>query len=188
MGTGPDCRAGDERDERRDDGAGMVWGDRRYGERSVDSRSMAVMLWRAVRRRCPRCGSRRVFRRWFVLRPTCPGCGLRFRREQGFGLGGVTFTIVATCLTFGVVLLVVATATAPDIPVGALLVVCSAIALVQPVLTYPSWTMVWAAIDLGMRPLGFAELAQADIELIAGEPGEAATDDPGEGGDDRRAG
>ncbi len=151
-------------------------GRRRYGEVPPDRRTLAAMLWRGARRRCPRCGTRGVFDRWFVLRPTCPGCGLRFRREQGFGLGGTTFTVVFTCLTFGTLLLGVAAATAPEVPVLALLVACSVIAVLEPLATYPSWTLIWAAIDLAMRPLGFAELAAADIELLTGR---ADPDEPG---------
>ncbi|MBK9180170.1 MAG: DUF983 domain-containing protein [Acidimicrobiales bacterium] len=155
---------------------------RRYGEAPPDRRILVAMLWRGARRRCPRCGRRGLFERWLVLRPTCPGCGLRFRREQGFGLGGVTFTIVFTCLTFGALLLAVAAATAPEVPVVPLLAVCSVIAVVEPLVTYPSWTLVWAAVDLAMRPLGFEELAAADIELLTGEAETGRPGEPGAGG------
>ena len=42
-----------------------------------------TILWNGVRRRCPRCGDGRLFRRWLKLRETCPKCGLRYLLNQG---------------------------------------------------------------------------------------------------------
>ena len=57
---------------------------------------LATLLWRGVRRRCPRCGGRRALESWFRLAERCPDCGYRFVREDGFWLG-------AYVINFGVV-------------------------------------------------------------------------------------
>lgn len=41
------------------------------------------MVWRGLRRRCPRCGEGPLFERWFTLHPRCPACGLVFEKRPG---------------------------------------------------------------------------------------------------------
>ena len=43
----------------------------------------STILLNGVRRRCPRCGGGRLFRRWLKLREVCPNCGLRYLLNQG---------------------------------------------------------------------------------------------------------
>ncbi|MER3453184.1 MAG: DUF983 domain-containing protein, partial [Acidimicrobiia bacterium] len=70
------------------------------------------MLWRGLRRRCPNCGARRLFSRWFTLCERCPGCGLALERGEGFMLGTLALNIVATSAAFAVYLVVGFVATA----------------------------------------------------------------------------
>ena len=39
--------------------------------------------------RCPRCGTRSLFRGWWTMHEQCWACGLRFEREQGYFLGAM---------------------------------------------------------------------------------------------------
>src|SRR5205085_1266842 len=70
-----------------------------------DEPSFGRMLWRGLRRRCPRCGAGKLFTRWFRMVERCPGCGYRFQREEGFQLGGYLINFGVTeglvCLVVG---------------------------------------------------------------------------------------
>ncbi len=62
------------------------------------------MLGRGVCKRCPLCGTGKLFTRWFRMKERCPGCGYLFEREEGFFLGayvinyGIGSAIVAVAL------------------------------------------------------------------------------------------
>ena len=58
-------------------------GGRSGGRRMSASRGR--MFWWGTTRRCPRCGSGHLFRRYFTMVDDCPRCGLHFEREQGTG-------------------------------------------------------------------------------------------------------
>src|SRR5687768_5520972 len=45
------------------------------------------VLLRGARKRCPRCGERRIWDGWFALKVRCPRCDLRFEAELGGFLG-----------------------------------------------------------------------------------------------------
>jgi uncharacterized protein (DUF983 family) len=49
----------------------------------------ALVLGRAVRLRCPRCGEGRLFTTWFRMPVACTFCGLRFERAQGYFVGAI---------------------------------------------------------------------------------------------------
>lgn len=48
--------------------------------------------------RCPRCGTRSLFRTWFAMHERCAVCCLRFEREQGYFLGAMYINYGATVL------------------------------------------------------------------------------------------
>jgi uncharacterized protein (DUF983 family) len=51
-----------------------------------------LVFARALRHRCPQCGSGALFRAYARLRPACEGCGLVFRREAGAQTGSMYVT------------------------------------------------------------------------------------------------
>lgn len=57
-----------------------------------------LLVYRAIRLRCPFCGIGRVFRGWFVTEPNCPHCGRKIEREPGFFLGSIYFNYGLTAL------------------------------------------------------------------------------------------
>jgi uncharacterized protein (DUF983 family) len=124
--------------------------------------SLPAMLWRALRRRCPRCGGRRAFfTSWFRRAERCRTCGYRWERHEGFVLGPIT---INTILTFGLVGLVMVAgllATLPDVEPWPIVIGCVAVAAIAPIILYPiTWT-VWAALDLRWSPLTAEEEADA---------------------------
>jgi uncharacterized protein (DUF983 family) len=128
--------------------------------------TVGTMMVRGLTRRCGRCGARRIFRSYFALKERCPRCGYRFVREEGAFTGVMLMNIV---VTFGLMFLSLISYVAwrgitgrDDIPMWPFAVACLGWAVVVPVVFYPVASSWWAAIDLAMRPLDPAELADAD--------------------------
>jgi uncharacterized protein (DUF983 family) len=111
----------------------------------------SAVLVRGLTRRCPWCGQRKLFRRWFTLAETCPRCGLRFEREEGAFLGSLAINFGVTSLAFIAVLVTWIALTLPDPPVVLITVSSVAVALVLPLVIYPFAKTTWAAIDILMR-------------------------------------
>lgn len=112
------------------------------------------MMVRGLFGRCPVCGQRKLFRRWFQMADRCPTCDLHFERVEGHWIGAIG---VNTVCTMGLMLIVLAATTFgwyPDPPpVWPLVVVMLVIAILGPLVFFPGSRMLWSAIDLLMRPL-----------------------------------
>jgi uncharacterized protein (DUF983 family) len=109
--------------------------------------SRGQMLWWGATRRCARCGSGHLFRRWFTIVDDCPRCGLHFEREQGYWAGALAINIGIAAVTFVLAFAVGVALTAPDIPVGPLLAVLIPLMIVVPTLAYPFSKTIWVAVD-----------------------------------------
>ena len=116
--------------------------------------TFGTMLWRGLRRRCPRCGERHLFASAFRLRERCPRCGLLFEREEGCWLGAYVINFGVGEGLVGVLLIIflfvkVNSASTPLLPwlVGALV-----LGVVAPLAFFQPSRTIWAAIDLGMNP------------------------------------
>ncbi|MEY2449848.1 MAG: hypothetical protein QOH79_3324 [Acidimicrobiaceae bacterium] len=128
--------------------------------------SLSTLLWRAVRRRCPRCGGKGIFSSWLKLRERCPTCGYRFEREEGFftGVYLVNYSLIAVAIVIELFFYVIyANAQDGDASLVPALVVGFATAIILPVITYPFAKATWAAIDLAARPLEPVEEADAAL-------------------------
>jgi uncharacterized protein (DUF983 family) len=102
---------------------------------------------RGLRKRCPRCGERRIFDGWFELKARCRRCDLRFESEQGGFLGAMTLNYGMAFAVWIVMLTVVLVLTVPDVPI-ALLLAASVVVLVGiPLWFYPRSKSTWAAIE-----------------------------------------
>ncbi|MEY2421148.1 MAG: hypothetical protein QOI95_1215 [Acidimicrobiaceae bacterium] len=126
----------------------------------------STLLWRAVRRRCPRCGGKGIFSSWLKLRDRCPTCGYRFEREEGFftGVYLVNYSLIAVAIVFELFVYVIyANAQEGEASVGPALLIGLATAIVLPLITYPFAKAMWAAIDLAARPLDPVEEADAAL-------------------------
>ena len=113
------------------------------------------MLWRGVRRKCPRCGSGRVFRSWFKMVDRCPRCGLRFERESDFWLGAYVVNLAVTegLLVVALLAYVFRAVSDPTTPSAPVLLTVVVFAVGAPVAFFPFSRTIWAAIDLAMRPV-----------------------------------
>ena len=48
-----------------------------------------TILWRGLRRLCPKCGQTPIFRGYFAMNDRCTVCGRRFNRAPGYLLGSI---------------------------------------------------------------------------------------------------
>lgn len=130
-------------------------------------------LLRAIRLRCPRCGSGPLFRGLVTMNEACPACGASFKREQGFYLGSIYinygFTVIGTGCLYA--LLVMALGWSHE----AALAACLAAAVV-----FPLWFFRWA------RSLLLALDGSVNRQQAAGA--DQPADGPALAGDDARAG
>lgn len=114
-----------------------------------------TIFGRAVRRRCPACGTARLFTGWARMRHECPSCGLVLqRREDGYTLGALWLNLLFAELVTAALFLSVLAATWPQPPWDLLKVALPALALVTPVLFYPFSKTLFLALDLSVRGRG----------------------------------
>ena len=116
-------------------------------------RNAWLSIGRAIRRRCPRCGATGVWSSFLRTRPVCPSCGLRFDRgESDYFYGAYLLNFVAAELVPVIVFVVALIVTWPSPPWNLLTAVTVVLAIVAPVLLYPTTKALWLALDLILRP------------------------------------
>ena len=121
------------------------------------------MLRRALRRRCPLCGTKPIFDGWFALRDRCPGCSFSFEREEGYWVGALIANIAVAEGLFGILFLGGILATYPDVPWTQLGIAAAAAMVVLPIVFYPLSKMVWLWVDLAyIHPVDADDLAAND--------------------------
>jgi uncharacterized protein (DUF983 family) len=113
------------------------------------------MLARAACKRCPLCGTGKLFTRWFRMKERCPGCGYRFEREEGFFLGAYVINLGITeglLILFAIVPAIVLFAANPDMSARPLIISGLVAAVLGPLAFYPFSKTLWTAIELIFRP------------------------------------
>jgi uncharacterized protein (DUF983 family) len=111
-----------------------------------------IMLWRALRRRCPLCGASDIFATWGELRERCPGCDYSFEREEGYWVGAMIVNVGLVQVVIMAVLVGGFAATWPDVPWTLLTVTLGALAIGVPLWFYPRSKTVWIWLDLRIHP------------------------------------
>ena len=101
----------------------------------------------------PRCGARDVWVSFFRTRPECPTCGLELDRgESDYFYGAYLLNFVAAELVAVLAFLVGLVITLPTPPWNLLTGITVTLAVVAPVLLYPTTKALWLAVDLMLRP------------------------------------
>jgi uncharacterized protein (DUF983 family) len=113
--------------------------------------SPVTVIVRGLTKRCARCGSGKLFRKWFNMKETCPKCHLRFEREEGFFLGATTMSIAVMMVAAAAVIVVGFNVKGPDGSIIPMMVAGGLVTLLLPVLIYPFSKTLWLAIDQLMR-------------------------------------
>jgi len=111
------------------------------------SASRSRMMWWGFTKRCARCGSGHLFRRWFTIVDDCPRCDLHFEREQGYWAGALAINIGIAGVVFVVAFAVGLVLTVPDVPVGPFLAVLVPLMIIVPTFAYPFSKTIWVAVD-----------------------------------------
>ena len=125
------------------------------------------MLRRALRRRCPLCGTKPIFDGWFALRDRCPGCNFSFEREEGYWTGALIANIAVAEGLFAILFLGGIMATYPDVPWTQLGIVAAAAMVLLPIAFYPLSKMVWLWVDLAyIHPIDADDLAANDDRSV----------------------
>lgn len=137
--------------------------------------SLTTGLVRGASLRCPRCGSRGLFRHWTSMVEECPRCGLHFEQEQGYWLGSMMVNTGLTQGAFIVLLVGGMIVTWPDVPWTALLIAGVAVTLSAPILFHPFTRTLWVAAERHVRRWG--EAAPRYPRPIQDRISDASTDD-----------
>ena len=108
---------------------------------------------RALRLRCPQCGSPGVLRSWFQFRPACPRCALLLDRgESGYQVGSYLVNIVVAELCVVALTVGVLVATWPTPPWDILRYAAPILAVLAPLAFFPFAKLLFLAFDLQARP------------------------------------
>src|SRR3954449_1387734 len=109
--------------------------------------SRGTMMTRGATRRCARCGSGHLFRRWVTMVDDCPRCGLHFEREAGYWAGALAINIGIACVVFVLAFAIGLALTVPNVPVAPFLAVLIPLMIIVPTLAYPFSKTIWVAVD-----------------------------------------
>lgn len=116
-------------------------------------RKVSLLTWRALKRRCPRCGEHGIWTSFTKTKPSCPRCGLPLDRgESDHFYGAYLLNFVAAELVAIGVFVVALLIAWPAPPWNALLFGTAAVAVIAPLALYPSTKALWLALDLAFRP------------------------------------
>ena len=128
--------------------------------------SVRTRLWRALRKRCARCGERGIFRTYFRLHERCPTCGYKFERDQGAWMGVYLLNYAAVSVVIVALIAWYVYWLSDHDRGGTLLPVIlgvDVVAVVLGIAFYPIAKSLWAAIALAMKPLEPVEEAEAAL-------------------------
>lgn len=106
-----------------------------------------TLMARGARKRCPRCGEGRLFKRYNILLKDCEVCGLKYLQDQG-DLFGYLFLVDRALFVFPLVVMVYFRASVPNANWFYLLL---AVMLFLLFYTLPHRTGMSVALDYRMR-------------------------------------
>lgn len=125
-------------------------------------------LGRALRRRCPACGTA-LFRSWLRMVPRCAGCGLLTDRgEHDYFLGALLVNLVLSETVPLIVILALIGLTWPAPPWTLLLWLGLALAVAAPFVGYPFSKTLWLYGDMQFRPPVFEPPSRSSGPQAAG--------------------
>jgi uncharacterized protein (DUF983 family) len=121
----------------------------------MGTQKLARMLGRALRLRCPNCGTPWLRVHWLKPRPACAECGQSLERaEEGHGhyLGALALNLALIESLLALLALAVVLLTWPSPPWDLIVYGGVALAVLAPVAFYPFAKLLWLAIDLYIQP------------------------------------
>jgi uncharacterized protein (DUF983 family) len=110
---------------------------------------IATAVIRALRLRCPRCGSGGILKSWLKLKDACPVCALGLQRspESDEWFGGYFMNLMSSELLMLVVVIGYVLLTLPAVPWTTVEILSIVMVIVSPVISYPFAKVLWVAIE-----------------------------------------
>lgn len=109
-----------------------------------------ILVVRAIRLRCAKCGKGKLFRGWFRMHEACPVCGIQFVREPGFFLGSIYFNYGLTALITAI--LYPALHFGFHLPNRPVMAACVAFAVLFPIWFFRYARALWLGFDQWIDP------------------------------------
>jgi len=116
----------------------------------TSSQSLATLVFRALKLRCPACGRAKLFRNMLSMADPCPVCGRKYDRAPGYLLGSIYFNYGITAVL--VVILYFGLFLTTDLTGKQLLYLASALALLFPLWFFRYARALWIAMDEKFDP------------------------------------
>lgn len=117
-------------------------------------------ITRALRRRCPVCGSKAISRHPAHVLVVCPNCGLSLERQVGSFIGGVGLNTITAFAALLVVIVGGFIATGGEASVTRILLPALAVSLIVPLFFYARSRLLWVALELIWWPLEPGETSE----------------------------
>ena len=106
--------------------------------------STNALLWRALMRRCPRCGRGAIMRSHFKMNTECPSCHVIYWKDPGESLGAI---YVDYAFGFGLFFIAWAgLAILTNIPENVQIAILIAVALGSVLIFYPLSRSIWTLL------------------------------------------
>lgn len=120
--------------------------------------SPVASLVSALRKRCPNCGEKNIWKSFGQTREACPNCRFRFEREEGYWTGAMIVAIAIVMALLLVVFVVPMILLWPDVPWTRLLIAAFIVLGLSPIVLYPQSKTIWVWLDLKFNPARAEEL------------------------------
>lgn len=114
--------------------------------------TLAVLLGRGLRQRCPVCGKGKIFSGIFKTDERCSNCQFIYEREPGYYTGAIAVNLVITELLIAVIAVPLAASETVSIP--AMVVLGLVLCILMPLLLYRPTKSLWMSIDHFIHPVG----------------------------------
>ena len=119
--------------------------------------SIGLLTRRALLRRCPVCGGKKIFESFYKLKTRCPRCSYLFERESGYWVSAIIVNTAVTFALFGLFFVGTLIAMYPDVSWGPVLIIGGVANLLFPVFFFPYSKTLLMAFDLWVHPLSASE-------------------------------
>ncbi|MEZ6055606.1 MAG: DUF983 domain-containing protein [Planctomycetaceae bacterium] len=132
-----------------------------------------LILSRATRLLCPRCGGEKLFKGWFQMHDQCGQCRMKYERAPGYFLGSsyINYGMTALSLTFGFILLKFFFHLSNE----SLAIPLSLYCIIFPMLLFRHARSYWLALDCIFDESILAESIPVESEAPLDEPKSSQT-------------
>lgn len=115
---------------------------------------LRLLLWHALRLRCPYCGKGRIYSHGFTMNDHCSNCGWIFEREEGYWTGAIAVNlVVAETIAAAIAIPLAIMQVSPALVMG----IGLPLVIALPILFYRHSNGFWMALDFMIHPVSLNE-------------------------------